>query len=61
MREEEDTQVSGAPQGCEGVAYKGALYYSGATRWEKEQWHSGGYVFGEMGKTLDQLKENGLE
>jgi hypothetical protein len=46
----------GAPQGCEGVAYKGALYYSGATRWEKEQWHSGGYVFGEMGKNIGPIK-----
>ena len=38
----------GAPQGCEGVAYKGALYYSGATRWEKEQWHTGFWMRREI-------------
>src|SRR5437867_6845417 len=46
----------GSPQGCEGVAYKGGLFYSGATRWEKEQWHSGGYVFGEFGKNIGPIK-----
>src|SRR5438093_663130 len=46
----------GSPQGCEGVAYKGGLFYSGATRWEKEQWHSGGYVFAEFGKNIGPIK-----
>ena len=46
----------GSPQGCEGAAYKGGLFYSGATRWEKEQWHSGGYVFGEFGKNIGPIK-----
>ncbi|MDP9306270.1 MAG: hypothetical protein M3O68_08000 [Thermoproteota archaeon] len=46
----------GSPEGCEGVAYKGGLFYSGATRWEKEQWHSGGYVFGEFGKNIGPIK-----
>ncbi len=47
---------SGSPQGCEGVAYKGGLFYDGSTRWEKEQWHSGGYVFGEFGKNIGPIK-----
>ena len=46
----------GSPQGCEGVAYKGGLFYGGATRWEKEQWHSGGYVFAEFGKNIGTIK-----
>ena len=46
----------GSPEGCEGVAYKGGLFYSGATRWEKEQYHSGGYVFGEFGKNIGPIK-----
>jgi hypothetical protein len=46
----------GSPEGCEGVAYKGGLFYSGATRLEKEQWHSGGYVFGEYGKNIGPIK-----
>ena len=46
----------GSPQGCEGVAYKGGLFYDGSTRWEKEQWHTGGYVFGEFGKNIGPIK-----
>jgi hypothetical protein len=46
----------GSPPGCEGVAYKGDLYYDGSTRWSKEQWHSGGYVFGEFGKNIGPIK-----
>ena len=46
----------GSPQGCEGVAYKGGLFYDGRTRWEKEQWHTGGYVFGEFGKNIGPIK-----
>jgi hypothetical protein len=34
---------SGQP--CEGTGYKGDVYYSGKTRFPKEQWHSGGYSF----------------
>jgi len=34
----------GSPEGCEGVAYKGGLYFNGDTRWAKEQWHVS-YVF----------------
>ncbi|MGC2431013.1 MAG: hypothetical protein WA393_08240 [Nitrososphaeraceae archaeon] len=37
----------GSPEGCEGVAYKGDLYFDGQTRWTKEQWHTGGYVFSD--------------
>ena len=46
----------GSPQGCEGVAYKGQLFYDGSTRWIKEQWHTGGYVFGEFGKNIGSIK-----
>ena len=46
----------GSPQGCEGVAYKGGLFYDGSMRWEKEQWHTGGYVFGEFGKSIGPIK-----
>src|SRR4249919_1492194 len=46
----------GSPQGCEGVAYKGGLFYGGATTWEKEQWHTGGYVFAEFGKNIGPIK-----
>jgi hypothetical protein len=36
---------SGSPEGCEGVAYKGSLAYTGGqVRWAKEQWHVS-YVF----------------
>jgi hypothetical protein len=34
----------GYPEGCEGSAYKGDLYYDGRTRFAKEQWHVS-YVF----------------
>lgn len=30
---------SGNPEGCEGVAYKPALFYDGRVRFSKEQWH----------------------
>ena len=30
-------------QPCEGTAYKGNLYFDGRTRFQKEQWHPGGY------------------
>jgi Putative metal-binding motif len=46
---------SGPPQGCEGVAYKGGLFYGGSTRLEKEQWHVS-YVFGEYGKNIGLIK-----
>jgi hypothetical protein len=47
----------GSPQGCEGVAYKGDLFYDGSTRFSKEQWHPGGYVFGEFGKNIGPIKD----
>ena len=46
----------GTPIGCEGVAYKGDLFFDGSTRFSKEQWHSGGYVFGEFGKNIGPIK-----
>ncbi|MDW0339193.1 MAG: hypothetical protein QN597_02945 [Nitrososphaeraceae archaeon] len=45
----------GAPAGCEGTAYKGDLFYDGSTRWTKEQWHTGGYAFGEFGKNIGPI------
>jgi hypothetical protein len=41
---------------CEGTAYKGDLYYSGKTRFAKEQWHSGGYSFTSTKQAMDSLK-----
>ena len=46
---------SGSPQGCEGVGYKGGLFFGGSTRWEKEQWHVS-YVFAEPGKNIGPIK-----
>ena len=46
----------GSPPGCEGVAYKGDLFFDGSTRFSKEQWHSGGYVFGEFGENIGPIK-----
>jgi hypothetical protein len=46
----------GSPEGCEGVAYKGDLYFDGQTRWTKEQWHTGGYVFGDYQKSMGSIK-----
>ena len=46
----------GSPEGCEGVAYKGDLYFDGQTRWTKEQWHTGGYVFSDYLKGMDSIK-----
>ncbi len=45
----------GTPAGCEGTAYKGDLFYDGNTRWTKEQWHTGGYAFGEFGKNIGPI------
>ena len=46
----------GSPPGCEGVAYKGDLFFDGSTRFSKEQWHSGGYAFGEFGKNIGPIQ-----
>ncbi|MGA7007602.1 MAG: hypothetical protein WBY28_11055 [Nitrososphaeraceae archaeon] len=46
----------GSPEGCEGVAYKGDLYFDGQTRWTKEQWHTGGYVFSDYLKGMGSIK-----
>jgi hypothetical protein len=45
---------SGNPEGCEGVAYKGGLFYNGDTRWAKEQWHVS-YVFSEHQNSMGPL------
>ena len=34
-----------ASRQCEGTSYKGDLFYSGKTRFAKEQWHNRGYSF----------------
>ncbi len=34
-----------ASRQCEGTSYKGDLFYSGKTRFAKEQWHNKGYSF----------------
>jgi hypothetical protein len=46
----------GSPEGCEGVAYKADLYFDGQTRWTKEQWHTGGYVFSDYLKGMGSIK-----
>ncbi|HEY7080154.1 MAG TPA: hypothetical protein VH500_10665 [Nitrososphaeraceae archaeon] len=40
---------------CEGTAYKGQLYYSGKTRFAKEQWFVS-YVFSPYEKSMDSLE-----
>ena len=42
-------------QPCEGVAYKGDLYFSGKTRFAKEQWHVS-YVFTPYKTATDSIK-----
>ena len=44
-----------ANNGCEGSAIKGDLYNDGRTRFAKEQWHSGGYVFTPLKKLTDSI------
>jgi hypothetical protein len=40
---------------CEGTAYKGQLYYSGKTRFAKEQWFVS-YVFSPYKQSMDSMK-----
>ena len=40
---------------CEGTAYKGQLYYSGKTRFAKEQWFVS-YVFSPYKQSMDSIK-----
>src|SRR6476620_9426355 len=44
-----------ANNGCEGSSIKGDLYNDGRTRFAKEQWHSGGYVFTPLKKLTDSI------
>ena len=46
---------SGPMEGCEGVAYKGDLYYSGKARIAKEQWHVS-YDYSPEKKVMDSIK-----
>src|SRR5215203_2302103 len=41
---------------CEGVAYKGDLFFSGDNRFAKEQWHVS-YFFTEIKKNLNPIKD----
>jgi len=41
---------------CEGVAYKGDLFFSGDNRFAKEQWHVS-YFFTEVKKNLNTIKD----
>jgi F5/8 type C domain len=40
---------------CEGTAYKGNLYYDGRTRFQKEQWHDGGYSSSPIIKATESI------
>ena len=41
---------------CEGVAYKGDIFFSGDNRFAKEQWHVS-YFFSETQKNLNPIKD----
>jgi hypothetical protein len=41
---------------CEGVAYKGDIFFSGDNRFAKEQWHVS-YFFTEIKKNLNPIKD----
>jgi hypothetical protein len=45
----------GAPEGCEGSAYKGDLFFSGRVRFAKEQWHVS-YVFTDYKSGTSSIK-----
>ena len=45
------------PDGCEGVAYKGDLYFSGKTQIAKEQWHVS-YDYSPAKKVMGSIKGN---
>ena len=46
----------GYPEGCEGSAYKGDLYYDGRTRFAKEQWHVS-YVFSPHKQPMGSIED----
>jgi hypothetical protein len=46
----------GYPEGCEGSAYKGDLYYDGRTRFAKEQWHVS-YVFSPHKQPMASIED----
>ena len=45
----------GSPEGCEGSAYKGDLFFSGKVRFAKEQWHVS-YVFTDYKSGTTSIK-----
>jgi hypothetical protein len=47
---------SGSPEGCEGVAYKPALFYDGRVRFSKEQWHVS-YAFTDQKRAMDSAED----
>ena len=56
MREEARHTGFGSPQGCEGVAYKGDLFYGGATRLEKNNGTLEVMFLREFGKNIGPIK-----
>lgn len=44
-----------ASRQCEGTSYKGDLFYSGKTRFAKEQWHNRGYSFTRKAVSTEPL------
>jgi F5/8 type C domain len=47
---------SGNPDGCEGTAYKGDLFYDGRVRFAKEQWHVS-YVFTDHKNPMSSIED----
>ena len=45
----------GSPEGCEGSAYKGDIFFSGKVRFAKEQWHVS-YVFTDYNTATSSIK-----
>jgi hypothetical protein len=46
---------NGSPEGCEGTAYKGDLFYDGRVRFAKEQWHVS-YVFTDHKEAMSSIE-----
>ena len=46
---------NGNPEGCEGSAYKGDVFFSGKVRFAKEQWHVS-YVFTDYKSPTSSIK-----
>ena len=56
-RHTHNTAPNGENQECEGTAYKGGFFFfSGKTRFAKEQWHNGGYSYHNGAGSIGSLK-----